>query len=199
MAAVVSSFVRERERKMSGGIGKEVVARIRLVVNAGSAKPAPPVGPALGQAGLNIMNFCKEFNAKTADYNTDVPFRVALTAYKDKSFEWSLSSPPTSYFIKKAAGLPKGSPRPGHQSASSISVQHVYEIARLKKTDPNMEHVSLESIVGSVMGTARSMGVPVVDLPGAGPIPDERPPEKPARLEGLPQWIRDSYERRKPV
>ena len=88
---------------------------IKIVIPAGAAKPAPPVGPALGSHGLNIMSFCKDFNAKTADITADVPIPVTITAFRDKSFEWEMKSPPVSYFIKKAAGIKEGSKTTGHE------------------------------------------------------------------------------------
>ncbi len=87
---------------------KKVVSSIRLLINAGAAKPAPPVGPALGQAGLNIMGFCKEFNAKTSGYKEDVPLRVLVRVYGDKTYDWDLKQPPSSWFIKRAAGGARG-------------------------------------------------------------------------------------------
>eukprot|EP00890_Picochlorum_soloecismus_P003288 jgi/Picsp_1/3960/NSC_01472-R1_mitochondrial ribosomal protein l11 len=142
---------------------KNVVAKIRLVIEAGQAKPAPPVGPALGQAGLKIMDFCKDFNAKTADYKTDVPVSVLLNAYEDKTFDYVMKTPPATYFIKKAAGISSGAQKPGHQSAGTISLKHLYSIAEVKLKDS--EHVGMEGMVKSLVGTCRSMGVQVVAKP----------------------------------
>jgi large subunit ribosomal protein L11 len=89
-------------------MSRPVLAKIKLMISAGAAKPAPPVGPALGQHGLNIMEFCKAFNAKTADFNSDAPIPVVITAYKDKSFEWEMRTPPVTYFVRKAAGVAGG-------------------------------------------------------------------------------------------
>lgn len=140
---------------------KAVTATIKLVINAGQAKPAPPVGPALGQAGLNIMSFCKDFNAKTADKKGDIPVPVVITAYSDKSYTYVMKTPPVTYFIKQAASLKSGSQRPGHAVAAEISVKNIYDIAQQKQQDaPDM---SLESICRSVAGTCRSMGVRVVN------------------------------------
>ena len=94
-------------------MSRPVLAKIKLMISAGAAKPAPPVGPALGQHGLNIMEFCKAFNAKTADLIPDAPIPVVITAYKDKSFEWEMKSPPVTYFVKKAAGVGGGRAAPG--------------------------------------------------------------------------------------
>lgn len=142
---------------------KAVTATIRLVIPAGQAKPSPPVGPALGQAGLKIMDFCKDFNAKTADYKSDVPVPVEITAFADKTFKYVMKTPPASYFIKQAAGMDSGSQRPGHDQVAAVSLKHLYEIALVKQRDQPL--VSLESLVKSLMGTCRSMGVRVVPRP----------------------------------
>ncbi|CAD5189052.1 unnamed protein product [Musa acuminata subsp. malaccensis] len=147
---------------------KDVVARrpiaatIRLTVPAGGARPAPPVGPALGQYRLNLMAFCKDFNARTQKYKPDTPIAVTITAYKDNTFEFIVKSPTVAWFLKKAAGVESGSGRPGHVVASSITVRHVYEIAKIKQADPSCKHLSVEAICKSIMGTARSMGIQIV-------------------------------------
>jgi len=142
---------------------KAVASKIRLVIEAGQAKPAPPVGPALGQAGLKIMDFCKDFNAKTADFKPDVPISVLITAYEDKTFSYVMKSPPATYFIRKAAGLSgnKGSQKPGHEAVGEISVKALHAIAEVKRKDGT--HVPLEGVVKSLMGTCKSMGVNVVE------------------------------------
>jgi len=117
-------------------MSRPVLAKIKLMISAGAAKPAPPVGPALGQHGLNIMEFCKAFNAKTADFNSDAPIPVVITAYKDKSFEWEMRTPPVTYFVRKAAGVAGGGQRPGHEVKGTISLKHVYEIAKIKNKTP---------------------------------------------------------------
>eukprot|EP00210_Caulerpa_lentillifera_P006548 g6253.t1 len=133
---------------------------IRLTIPAGAAKPAPPVGPALGQAGLNIMQFCKDFNSRTANIKSEVPIPVVINAYTDKSFDYSIKSPPSSYFLMRAAGIEKGAAKTGHEIVGSISVKHIYEIAKVKqKDDPR---IRLESICKCLMGQARSMGIEVV-------------------------------------
>jgi large subunit ribosomal protein L11 len=142
---------------------KKAVASIRLLINAGAAKPAPPVGPALGQAGLNIMAFCKEFNAKTAEYRDDVPLRVAIQVYADKTYDWQLKMPPSSWFIKRAAGLARGADRPGHEVAGIISLKHLYAIAAVKQRD--MPGMSLRGIVKCLMFQCSGMGVTVVARP----------------------------------
>jgi large subunit ribosomal protein L11 len=142
---------------------KKVVASIRLLINAGGAKPAPPVGPALGQAGLNIMGFCKEFNAKTSNIKEGVPMRAMIKVYPDKSYDWELKQPPAVHFIKKASGLAYAADRPGHEVVAAISLKHLYEIAVVKQKDTPT--VSLESLVKCLMSTCRSMGVKVVPRP----------------------------------
>ncbi|XP_072963216.1 uncharacterized protein [Typha angustifolia] len=147
---------------------KDVVARrpiaatIRLTVPAGAARPAPPVGPALGQYRLNLMAFCKDFNARTQKYKPDMPMAVTITAYKDNTFEFTVKSPTVTWFLKKAAGIESGSSRPGHTVVSSITLRHVYEIAKVKQSDPFSKHMSIEAICKSIIGTANSMGIQVV-------------------------------------
>lgn len=140
---------------------KTVASIIKLVINAGQAKPSPPVGPALGQAGLKIMEFCKDFNAKTADINDDVPIPVQITAYEDKSFTYIMKSPPASYFIKKAAGVSSGSGKTGHQQVGTITLKHLHEIAQVKQKD--IPGIELESVVKSLIGTCKSMGIKIAE------------------------------------
>lgn len=143
--------------------GKRVVANLKLLIEAGAAKPAPPVGPALGQQGLNIMAFCKDFNAKTADYKPGTLMRVNLKVYSDKSYEWELKTPPSSWLIKKTAGINRCSGRPVHDMIGVISLKHLYEIAKVKQQDtPN---IPLQSVCKSLLMTCRSMGVRVVARP----------------------------------
>ena len=112
--------------------GPAYKATVRVYVMAGQAKPSPKIGQALGPLGINMMQFCKEFNERTAEFNPDVPMRVLLKAYVDRSFKFVVKPPPTAYFVKKASGLPKGSKKPGHESAGRISVKYIYEIAKIK-------------------------------------------------------------------
>jgi large subunit ribosomal protein L11 len=143
---------------------KQLQKCIKLVIQAGAAKPSPPVGPALGQAGLNIMSFCKEFNAKTANYKEGVPLRVFVRVYNDKSYDWLLKTPPASWLIKKAAGLERAADRPGHEIIGTISLKHIYEIAMIKRRDtPN---IPLEAICKNLMSSCKSMGIKVVARPG---------------------------------
>ncbi|KAH7851858.1 hypothetical protein Vadar_017435 [Vaccinium darrowii] len=110
---------------------RPVAATIRLTVPAGGARPAPPVGPALGQYRLNLMAFCKDFNARTQKYKPDTPMSVTITAFKDNTFEFTVKSPSVTWYLKKAAGIESGSGRPGHVVASTLTLKHVYEIAKL--------------------------------------------------------------------
>ena len=138
---------------------KKVVGNVKLQIPAGKATPAPPVGPALGQAGVNIMDFCKQFNARTAkDEGLIIP--VIITVYADRSYTFITKTPPVPVLIKKAVGIAKGSGEPNKNKVGRITAKQVEEIAKLKLPDLNCE--SLESAVLSVKGTARSMGVDVV-------------------------------------
>jgi large subunit ribosomal protein L11 len=140
-------------------MAKKVMGMLKLQVAAGNAKPSPPVGPALGQRGINIMEFCKAFNAKTADMEKDAPCPTVITYYADKSFTFEIKTPPASYYIKKAAKLQSGSKTPGRASAGSITAKQVREIAEAKMKDLNA--TSIEGAMQIIMGSARSMGVEV--------------------------------------
>ncbi|MDA0722178.1 50S ribosomal protein L11 [Yoonia sp.] len=140
-------------------MAKKVMGMLKLQVAAGNAKPSPPVGPALGQRGINIMEFCKAFNAKTADMEKDAPCPTVITYYADKSFTFEIKTPPASYYIKKAAKLASGSKTPGRASAGSITAKQVREIAEAKMKDLNA--TSIEGAMQIIMGSARSMGVEV--------------------------------------
>ncbi|KAF0929841.1 hypothetical protein E2562_025968 [Oryza meyeriana var. granulata] len=143
-------------------VRKPVLATIRLIVPAGAARPAAPVGPALGFYRLNLMAFCKDFNARTQKYKAETPMQVTLTAYKDSTFEFVVKSPSVAWFLKKAAGIETASSRPGHTVVSSLTLRHVYEIAKLKQSDPYCKHMSLGALCKSIIGTANSMGIEIV-------------------------------------
>ncbi len=137
---------------------KKVVGQIKLQIPAGKATPAPPVGPALGQAGVNIMDFCKAFNAKTAkDDGLIIP--VVITVYADRSYTFITKTPPVAVLIKRAVGIAKGSGEPNKTKVGKISMKQVEEIAKLKMPDLNCEEIA--AAVQTVLGTARSMGVEV--------------------------------------
>jgi len=137
---------------------KKIVAIIKLAIDAGKANPAPPIGPALGQHGVNIMAFCKEYNAKTADQaGTVIP--VEISVYEDRSFTFVLKTPPASVLIRKAAGVPKGSGEPNKQKVGSITEAQLREIAEKKMPDLNANDV--DAAMRIVEGTARNMGITV--------------------------------------
>lgn len=139
-------------------MAKKVVKIIKLQIPAGKANPAPPIGPALGAAGVNIMGFCKEFNAKTQDRGGDI-LPVEITVYQDKSFTFITKEPPTSEMIKKSMNLEKGSKVPNREKAGKLSKKQAEDIA--KKKFPDMGVRTLESATRMVMGTARSMGIDI--------------------------------------
>lgn len=139
--------------------GKELVTKIKLQVTGGQANPAPPIGPALGQHGLNIMEFCKQFNERTKD-KQGVILPVVISVFKDKTFTFIMKSPPVAVALKKAAGLAKASPEPGRNIIGKVSRDEVIEIAKQKMQDFNT--TKMESAIRIVEGTARSMGLEVV-------------------------------------
>ena len=140
-------------------MAKKVAGFLKLQVPAGAANPSPPIGPALGQRGLNIMAFCKDFNAKTSQLEKGSPIPVVITIYQDKSFTFEMRTPPVSYFIKKAAKLESGSKAPGRDKAGKITKEQVKEIAEKKMADLNCDTV--EAAMRMVEGSARSMGIEV--------------------------------------
>jgi large subunit ribosomal protein L11 len=141
-------------------MAKKVVAIIKLALNAGKANPAPPVGPALGQHGVNIMAFCKEYNAKTAD-QAGMVVPVEISVFEDRSFTFVLKTPPASVLIQKAAGIPKGASQPNKQKVGSITRKQLQEIAQTKMPDLNANDI--EAAMKIVEGTARNMGVTIAD------------------------------------
>lgn len=143
---------------------KKVVGLVKLQLPAGKANPAPPVGPALGQHGANIMEFCKAFNAATADKG-DAIIPVEITIFADRSFTFITKTPPMSYLIRKASGIGKGSSVPHKQKVGKLSWEQVLEIAKTKMPDLNAG--SLEAAANTVAGTARSMGVTIEGAPNA--------------------------------
>lgn len=137
-------------------MAKKVTGKIKLQLPAGKANPSPPVGPALGQHGVNIMEFCKQYNAQTTDKVGQI-IPVEITVYEDRSFSFILKTPPTAFLITQAAGVPKGSGKPNTQKVGSLSAEQVSEIAKIKLQDMNSH--TQESAEQMVRGTARSMGV----------------------------------------
>ncbi|MBR4738293.1 MAG: 50S ribosomal protein L11 [Rhodocyclaceae bacterium] len=143
-------------------MAKKIIGYIKLQVPAGKANPSPPIGPALGQRGLNIMEFCKAFNAQTQGVEPGLPIPVVITAFADKSFTFVMKTPPASILIKKAAKLTKGSSRPHADKVGSITRAQVEEIAKTKMKD--LTAADLEAAVRTIAGSARSMGVTVEGL-----------------------------------
>lgn len=148
-------------------MAKKVIGSLKLQVKAGQANPSPPVGPALGQRGINIMMFCKEFNAKTAELEPGSPVPVIITYYQDKSFSLELKTSPASWYLKKAAGLKpvgkrnraKGSVKPGHAVVGSVTVAQVRQIAEAKMKDLNA--IDIEGAMQIILGSAKSCGIEV--------------------------------------
>ncbi len=140
-------------------MAKEVIGYINLQVPAGKANPSPPIGPALGQRGVNIMGFCKEFNAKTADYEVGTPLPVVISVYKDKSFTFIIKTPPATFFLKKAANIKSGSATVGKNFVGSVTKSQVKEIAIAKMKDLNANDI--DAAMKIIEGSARSMGLQV--------------------------------------
>ena len=140
-------------------MAKKLAGTMKLQVPAGQANPSPPVGPALGQRGINIMEFCKAFNAKTQEMEQGAPCPTVITYYQDKSFEIDIKTPPASYYLKKAAKLKSGSNTPGRATAGSVTTKQVREIAEAKWQDLNANDV--EAAMKIILGSARSMGIEV--------------------------------------
>ena len=140
-------------------MAKKITGYIKLQVPAGAANPSPPIGPALGQRGLNIMEFCKAFNAKTQDQEKSTPIPVTITVFSDKSFTFEMKTPPASYYLKKAAKLESGSKAPGRDSAGTVTRDQVRKIAEAKMKDLNANDI--ENAMLLIEGSARSMGIQV--------------------------------------
>ncbi|HRE60627.1 MAG TPA: 50S ribosomal protein L11 [Micropepsaceae bacterium] len=142
-------------------MAKKIIGYVKLQVPAGSANPSPPIGPALGQRGLNIMEFCKSFNAKTSgpDFEKGMPMPVVITVFQDKSFTFEMKTPPASYFLKKAAKIDGGAKKPGLEVKGSVTRADLEKIAKAKMKDLNA--VDLDAAVKIIAGSARSMGLEV--------------------------------------
>ncbi|PVU92501.1 hypothetical protein BB561_003779 [Smittium simulii] len=135
---------------------------LRLMIPAGKASPSPPIGPALGQRGVKSMDFCKQFNDKTKNLQPNIPVPTLITIKPDRTFSFVTKSPPTSWFLKRAAGVDKGSKTPGKSTVGKVSLKHIYEIALIKQKDPNLTHIELSKICKSIIGSAKSVGIAVV-------------------------------------
>ena len=140
-------------------MAKKITGFIKLQVAAGSANPSPPVGPALGQKGVNIMEFCKAFNAATDSLDKGAPVPVVITVYEDRSFTFETKTPPASYLLKKAAGIKSGSGRPNTEKVGKVTLAQLEEIAKTK--EPDLTAADLEAAVRAIAGSARSMGLVV--------------------------------------
>ena len=142
-------------------MAKKVTGFLKLQVPAGAAKPSPPIGPALGQRGLNIMEFCKAFNAQTQKIEKNTPIPVIITTYQDRSFTFEMKTQPVSYFLKKAAKLDSGSKTPGREVVGEVTKKQVREIAEQKMKDLNCD--TIEAAMKMIEGSARSMGLTVAE------------------------------------
>jgi len=142
-------------------MAKKVQAYIKLQVAAGQANPSPPVGPALGQHGVNIMEFCKAFNAQTQQLDAGAPVPVVITVYSDRSFTFTMKTPPASYLLKKAAGIKSGSGEPNTKKVGKVTREQLEEIAKAK--EPDLTAADLDAAVRTIAGSARSMGLDVED------------------------------------
>ncbi len=142
-------------------MAKKIDGYIKLNIPAGAANPSPPVGPALGQRGVNIMEFCKAFNASTESLEKNMPIPVVITVFSDKSFSFITKTPPVSFYLKKAAGKDKGSSEPGRNVGGSVKINQIKEIAENKMKDLNAANI--EGAIEMVKGSARSMGLEVLE------------------------------------
>ena len=142
-------------------MAKKITGYVKLQVSAGKANPSPPIGPALGQRGLNIMEFCKAFNAQSQGIEPGTPIPVVITAYADRTFSFIMKTPPASHFLKKAAGLSKGSQAPGRGTVGQVTWDQIREIAEKKMADHNAHDLNAASQM--IAGSARSMGLEIVE------------------------------------
>lgn len=142
-------------------MAKKITGYLKLQVPAGKANPSPPIGPALGQRGLNIMEFCKAFNAQSQGMEPGMPIPVVITAYADRTFSFVMKTPPVSYFLKKAAGLQKGAQAPGRGTAGKVTMAQIRDIAEKKMADLNANDIDAASQM--IVGSARSMGLEIAE------------------------------------
>ncbi|UTA47433.1 50S ribosomal protein L11 [Simiduia sp. 21SJ11W-1] len=143
-------------------MAKKINAYIKLQVAAGKANPSPPVGPALGQHGVNIMEFCKAFNAQTQELEAGAPVPVVISVYSDRSFTFTMKTPPASYLLKKAAGIKSGSPRPNTQKVGTVTRAQLEEIVNMKR--PDLTAADMDAALRTIAGSARAMGLEVEGL-----------------------------------
>ncbi|RKP00840.1 hypothetical protein CXG81DRAFT_12736 [Caulochytrium protostelioides] len=146
---------------MSKAAASTTTHLIRLLVPAGKAAPTPPVGPALGQRGIKSMDFCKSFNARTAHYLPGVPLPTKIRVQPDKSYDYRVTAPQAAYLLMQAAGITQGAKNPGSEVVATLSLKHIYEIAKIKQADPAFEHQPLRKVASSILGQAKSMGIEV--------------------------------------
>ena len=142
-------------------MAKKIDGYIKLQVPAGKANPSPPIGPALGQRGLNIMEFCKAFNAQTQSIEPGTPIPVVITVYADRTFSFVTKTPPNTFYLKKAAGIAKGTQTPGRENVGSVTMAQIREIATIKM--PDLNALDLDAACQMIIGSARSMGLEVVE------------------------------------
>ncbi|UAJ65487.1 50S ribosomal protein L11 [Candidatus Schneideria nysicola] len=145
-------------------MAKKIQSYIKLQIQAGMANPSPPIGPALGQKGVNIMEFCKQFNNKTINFEKGIPIPVVITVYSDRSFTFILKTPPASILLKKFANIQSGSRNPGKEKIGKVTTKQIYDIAQMKS--PDLTGKNLQSMARSIIGTAHSIGLLVEDIDG---------------------------------
>eukprot|EP00924_Labyrinthula_sp_SR-Ha-C_P003837 augustus_masked-scaffold_3-processed-gene-6.74-mRNA-1 protein AED:0.31 eAED:0.31 QI:0/-1/0/1/-1/1/1/0/145 len=140
----------------------QIKGKVRLIIGAGNAKPGAAIGQAVSPLGVNMAEFCKDFNSRTSDLKADLPMRVQLTAFQDRSYNYDIKAPPTSHFLKKCAGVEKGASRPGDEIVGEVNLKQIYEIGKIKQKDNKYNNVPLEGMCRSIIASAATMGIRVV-------------------------------------
>lgn len=158
----MSKYSAGKFKQMKQGVDKIQHGKLRTNIPAGMATPGPPLGPMLGCRGINITAFCKDFNEKTKDIKEGIPLPTRVTVNPDRSYQITITKPPSMYYLKQAAGIQKGAMNPLKETAGMITLKHLYEIAVIKQTDENLEFRSLEEICNMLLFTAKSLGIKVV-------------------------------------